>query len=696
MFVEDAHVSQPDRAGGRPRAVHHVGMALVRPRIQEHPPDPVVHGIVRHDVGVRFRAMQETDKQLVGDLGLRERPVPYANIIHLPLEILGRPRTRTFPEIQVADRVSRIGIRHASHRTIYKKRPLFRRVVIGQGHMGPVCPIGRAKLNGQRGNKGNSRSINPSFHRSAGQHQHFKTARCIGVVFIHEKQSLSGLLVLATEIRLHGEGAIQLVGHPRAQIGRGTVERQRHGGRQRRHLDADRPRTGRQVELGFVPEDGMHGDEPHVVVAVVVRPLQLQQGIAIRARIEDIVAAEDGMAVGLLERHQRGRVGRGHRQRQPRVDSVGAGEVPAHVGRGVRRPIALVVQDLERPARAHEVLLPPNHLHHPRLPHRLADRIQRPVLGAVAVVALVLIDIAPDIVVARQPRGHQAVQPRRIVAVARRFELPSNIPGHRPLFGRAHLDHDRPQQIPIQPRVVVGHHHLALDLPPGLQPVRRGVQEQPPDHVGVDLRHAAGIVRGDPVPPLGEVGVAEELHEMPGQIHRRAVVGFVRPEDAIGLRARHPAHHIGVREHRVRLDGVREDVPDDLDHPAAGKGNARQGRLIEDRVVRIGRGIGQGRDRGAPIHVGRRDHPVAQIVLRLDVLERGSDRGLLQLELGRPRDIRRERPGMARIVGLRRSSRAPHHRNPVRCRPGRRGGGVEDRKIPGRRQAVPGIFARFA
>ena len=153
--------------------------------------------------------------------------------------------------------------------------------------------------------------------------------------------------------------------------------------------DADVLRQQRE-EGGVGAQDRADRYEPDVVV-----PVEPQHRPALARRAEGPVRPDSaGVALRLLVLHQRGGVFRGNVDRAAGI----VRDVAADEDRGVLRPVAGVLVELEGPLHLHLVRLHPVDLHVPGVFDGGPQRIDVAVLGAVGVLPLVLVVVVAAVV----------------------------------------------------------------------------------------------------------------------------------------------------------------------------------------------------------------------------------------------------------------------------------------------------------
>ena len=385
----------------------------------------------------------------------------------------------------------------------------------------------------------------------------------------------------------------------------------------------------------------MDGHEPDVVIRS-----ELQERPPFAEGVERAVHSDGArMAFRLLVAHQRRRIVAWH------VDRAACGgrrgrspsHSAAHKDRRVLRPVARVLVKLERPVDLHLVPFHPVHFHVPGAFRRGAERIDVSVLGAVGVVALMLVVVVAAVVCRFHVRGLGA-EAGDVVAASVRLEGAADLAMHTVDHRTAHLHHLDVQEAVERAGIVVGHHYLPLELPVGVEHLRGRVNvESADDHVGDDLRHAGDDIGDAAVADREDVVVAEELDELAGEVDARAVVGMVRPVDAARTPRAREGDSVGHRP--VRSAG---ELPREA-HRAALRGEDAVIVLVEDELValilgkrKVG-GVG-----GRPVDAVRRLDDVRQVVVGLGALERetrlGGGEGELRLvQLLDARDAARRR-----------------------------------------------------
>ena len=250
----------------------------------------------------------------------------------------------------------------------------------------------------------------------------------------------------------------------------------------------------------------MYRDEPDVVVGS-----EHEKRISLgRRRERSVGQRRPGMAVGILIAHERGRVVFRDEDAAPVVALLRA----AHEHGCVSGPVALVVVQLERPLDLHLVSLHPVDFGVPAAVLGGTERIGVAVLRRIRIFALVLVEIFAA-VVARRHDGRPCPEAGRVVSAPVRLERLADLAGKDVHHGAAYLNGLHVQHVLVRAGVVVGHHHLALQLAVGVQYLRGVVDDKPRnDAVGNHLLHAGRRVGVHAVLRRQQLGRAEELHEL--------------------------------------------------------------------------------------------------------------------------------------------------------------------------------------
>ena len=322
------------------------------------------------------------------------------------------------------------------------------------------------------------------------------------------------------------------------------------------------------------------------------------------------------VALGILVGHERRRVVGGNVDRAPAV----AVDVAAHEHGRVLRPVALVVVELERPLDLHLVRLHPVDLGVPAAVHRGTERIDVAVLRTVGVEPLVLVEVFAAVV---RWRRHARAGPEsgRVVAASVRPERAADLAGEDVDLRTADLDRLDVQQVVVRPRVVVGHHDLALELAVGVEEVRGLVEvESGDDRVRDHLLDAGRRDRLVPVARREYLGIAEELHELAREVDAGGVVGLVGPVDA----ARTPLAGRGDDVGHLDFVAVRQH-PGERKRSAGGDIDGLSRRVEKELLVGHQAGVDVGEETlvgRRPVDAGGRIELVADVVLRLGPLQR--------------------------------------------------------------------------
>ena len=350
----------------------------------------------------------------------------------------------------------------------------------------------------------------------------------------------------------------------------------------------------------------MYRDEPDVVVGS-----EHEKRISLgRRRERSVGQRRPGMAVGILIAHERGRVVFRDEDAAPVVALLRA----AHEHGCVSGPVALVVVQLERPLDLHLVSLHPVDFGVPAAVLGGTERIGVAVLRRIRIFALVLVEIFAAVVAGRHD-GRPRPESGRVVSAPVRLERLADLAGKDVHHGAAYLHGLHVQHVLVRAGVVVGHHHLALQLAVGVQYLRGVVDDKPRnDAVGNHLLHACRRVGVHAVLRGQQLGRAEELHELSGQVDAWRIVGMVGPVDAP-----RPARARGRDDVRHRRLGAVLRHPCERDRAALRDEHALSGRIEQHPpgIVRHEPVVG-----GAPVHVRRRLDGVAKIVFRLGALKR--------------------------------------------------------------------------
>ena len=416
-----------------------------------------------------------------------------------------------------------------------------------------------------------------------------------------------GLVEVGVPDRIGG-GLVDVAGAVRVAEGRELVGRPVVRAFAQAQFEADADRLGLQREVVRVrAEDRVEREEPDVVVR-----RELEHRIPLAGRRERTVGGDGlGVAVGLLVVHQLGVVGGRH---EDLAADVAAGFAADEHGR-VRRPVAGVLVELERPLHLHFVGLHPVDLGVPRAVGRGPEREDLAVFGAGGILALVLVEVVAAVVGGLDDGGARA-QAGRVVAAAVGFQGAADGAGEAVHRGAADLDGLHVEDLLERTRLVVGHQHLTLELAVGVEQLRGGIDEEARDHAVRDhLRHSGRVVRVDPVDRLDEGRGAEELRELAAQVDRGPVVGVVRPVDAARAPLAGRGEHVGHLDARTAGEIPSEDLR------AALRGeDALAGRVEEERRIGTVRDVflvGLG-----PVRAFRRFDLVAEVVFGLRALER--------------------------------------------------------------------------
>ena len=243
-----------------------------------------------------------------------------------------------------------------------------------------------------------------------------------------------------------------------------------------------------------------------------------------------------------------------------------------HDAQGVLRPADEIVVVLEIPLRLHRVFSLPEDFRLPRHGHAGRtcrdvgghDREELAVVGVgqlLALGGLVLLEIrrVGVVGVGRKPGGGNRIELAVRVAAAGGLQAVPDFGVERRHVRRADLHDDVRDHVVLRLRVVVGEHELPLRtlyrarlrvhaVAHGQKLRLRRVVVEAVDDVGDAWRHLAIFAPQ-------QVGVAEELHELAGEVDERGVVGLVHPrrEEPVRTGRRIAADRIGLRDRGARI-----------------------------------------------------------------------------------------------------------------------------------------------